>query len=124
MTDQTQQQIRKSTPEEDIRELYSRVAKLNDIASALLAPEWGSEVGIIPSDHPLYVGEKLVPEQAQVQPDQPRATTTASDRARVLKEIIGRIKNPTSGDSATEDAPATLVLAVLEDLLAEQETAA
>jgi hypothetical protein len=54
MTDQPQQQIRKSTPEEDIRELFSRVAKLNDIASALLAPEWGSEAGIIPTGHPLH----------------------------------------------------------------------
>lgn len=52
------QQARKSTPDEDLRELYHRVAKLSDIASALLAPAWGSEVGIIPTDHPLYVGEK------------------------------------------------------------------
>lgn len=58
MTDQTQQQTRKPTPDDDIRELYSRVAKLNDRTSALLAPAWGSEVGIIPSDHPLYVAEK------------------------------------------------------------------
>jgi len=67
MTDQTQQQTRNTTPQEDIRELYSRVAKLNDIASALLAPEWGSEVGIIPTGHPLYVGEKR-PDQEQDAP--------------------------------------------------------
>ncbi|WP_327592485.1 hypothetical protein [Streptomyces chartreusis] len=55
MTDS--QQNRPSTPEEDIKTLYGRVAKLDDITSALLSPAWGSEAGIIPTDHPLYVGE-------------------------------------------------------------------
>ncbi|MFB6934559.1 hypothetical protein [Streptomyces chartreusis] len=50
----TSQQDRLSTPEEDIKELYNRFAKLNDIVSALLAPTWGSKTGIIPADHPLY----------------------------------------------------------------------
>ena len=119
MTDQTQQQTRKSTPEEDIRELFARTAKLNDAVSALLAPGWGSEVGIIPFDHPLHVGAKAAPERRQEQPSGPHPFTSTADRIKVLGEIIGRIKHPPSGDSATEDAPATLVLAVLEDLLAE-----
>lgn len=55
---ENQQQTRNTTPEEDIRVLFSRTAKLNDAISALLAPEWGSEMGIIPPGHPLYVGEK------------------------------------------------------------------
>lgn len=54
MNDKTQQQTRKPTTEEDIRELFSRTAKLNDAVSALLAPGWGSEMGIIPADHPLH----------------------------------------------------------------------
>ena len=59
------QQTRPPTPEEDIKVLYSRVAKLNDAVSALLAPEWGSEVGIISSAHPLYVKEKPTTEQEE-----------------------------------------------------------
>jgi hypothetical protein len=82
MSDQTQQQVRKSTPEEDIRELFSRVAKLNDIASALLAPAWGSEVGIIPVDHPLYVGEKPTTEAATQATDLQERT-----RAEIESEI-------------------------------------
>lgn len=68
MTDS--QQTRKRTPEEDIRELYSRTAKLNDRVSALLAPSWGSENGILPTDHPLYVGENpsTAEEQAGMDP--------------------------------------------------------
>lgn len=63
-------------------------------------------------------------EQQRVQPSGPHTTTSTADRIRVLREIIGRIKGQTSGDSATEDAPAALVLAALEDLLDEQRTAA
>lgn len=84
MTDQTQQQTRKATPEEDIRELFSRVAKLNDIASALLAPEWGSEAGIIPADHPLYVGEKLAAEEQSAPVDW---QGIARQRERELKAV-------------------------------------
>lgn len=123
MTDQNQQQTRKPTPEEDIRELYSRVAKLNDQVAALRNPAWGSEMGILPVGHPLYVGLKQPAEQERVRPSGPRAATSTADRIRVLGEVIGRIKNPSSGDSATEDAPAALVLAVLEDLLNEEQPA-
>ncbi len=52
------QKDRDMTPAENFRELYKRTAELNDKVSALLAPAWGSELGIIPSDHPLYQGEK------------------------------------------------------------------
>jgi hypothetical protein len=76
MTDS--QQTRKSTPEEDIRELYHRTAKLNDIASALLAPAWGSEAGIIPVGHPLYVGEKPATE----------AATQATDLQECIREQV------------------------------------
>ncbi|MGW8719651.1 hypothetical protein ACWGNR_10120 [Streptomyces althioticus] len=59
------QKTREMTPEENFRELYKRFAQLNDKVSALLAPAWGSEMGLIPSDHPLYQGEKPVQEQEQ-----------------------------------------------------------
>ncbi|KAB1146793.1 hypothetical protein F7R91_14530 [Streptomyces luteolifulvus] len=54
MTDKTQQQKRPATPEEDIEVLYGRVAKLNDAVSALLNPNWGASMGILPEEHPLY----------------------------------------------------------------------
>jgi hypothetical protein len=60
MTDKTEQQNRPSTSAEDIRELFSRTAKLNDAVSALLAPAWGSEAGIIPADHPLHPARQSV----------------------------------------------------------------
>lgn len=52
------QKSREMTPDENFRELYKRFAQLNDKVSALLAPAWGSEIGLIPTDHPLYQGEK------------------------------------------------------------------
>lgn len=52
------QQTRPLTTDEQLRMLFERTAKLNDKVSALLAPAWGSEMGIIPTDHPLYQGEK------------------------------------------------------------------
>ncbi|MFH9823045.1 hypothetical protein [Streptomyces bobili] len=55
------QKTREMTPEENFRELYKRFAQLNDKVSALLAPAWGSEMGIIPASHPLYQGEKSSP---------------------------------------------------------------
>lgn len=51
----TDAQTRPATPEEDIRELYQRVARLNDVVSALLNPAWGSEHGYLPQGHPLRV---------------------------------------------------------------------
>jgi len=57
------QQTRQKTPEENFRELYKRTAELNDKVSALLSPAWGSEMGILPTEHPLYQGEK--PSSAQ-----------------------------------------------------------
>jgi len=49
-------------------------------------------------------------------PDPPTAL-----RLRVLREIIGRISGTSTGDSATDEAGAATVLAVLRDLLAEVE---
>lgn len=59
------QKTREMTPDENFRELYKRFAQLNDKVSALLNPAWGSEMGIIPTGHPLYAGEK--PEETQEQ---------------------------------------------------------
>uniref|UniRef100_UPI001ABF052F hypothetical protein n=1 Tax=Streptomyces bobili TaxID=67280 RepID=UPI001ABF052F len=55
------QKTREMTPEENFRELYKRFAQLNDKVSAFLNPAWGSEMGIIPADHPLYQGEEPGP---------------------------------------------------------------
>jgi len=52
MTDS--QQNRPLTADEQFRMLFDRTAKLNDIASALLDPNWGANAGIIPEGHPLY----------------------------------------------------------------------
>lgn len=50
----TEEQSIKPTLGEEITELYSRVAKLNDITAALLNPNWGASAGIIPEGHPLH----------------------------------------------------------------------
>ncbi|MDQ0809875.1 hypothetical protein QFZ63_001589 [Streptomyces sp. B3I7] len=52
------QQSRPLTTDGQLRMLFERTAKLNDKVSALLNPAWGSEMGIIPIDHPLYQGQK------------------------------------------------------------------
>jgi hypothetical protein len=51
------QQIRPQTTDEQLKELFSRTAKLSDAMSALLDPRWGANVGILPKDHPLYPKE-------------------------------------------------------------------
>lgn len=83
---QTAEETIKPTLGEDITELFSRVAKLNDIASALLAPAWGSEQGIIPPGHPLYVGELAAPAVVS----SPLPDQTALDRVRALHQPIQR----------------------------------
>lgn len=57
-------QTREMTSEEQFRLLFERTAKLNDIASALLAPEWGARVGIIPEGHPLHPGTAATDSEA------------------------------------------------------------
>lgn len=52
-----EQQVRPATPDEDIRVLYRRVAKLNDRVSALLDPAWGAKARLLPTDHPLHPGD-------------------------------------------------------------------
>src|SRR5205085_1532149 len=52
-----------STPEEDIKVLYRRVATLNDGLSALIDPEWGAQAGILPQSHPLHPGTAAAQEQ-------------------------------------------------------------
>ena len=79
------QKARETTPEENFRELYKRFAQLNDKVSALLAPAWDSEMGLIPSDHPLYQGEKPVQEQEQGAPVDWRAVVER--RERELKTV-------------------------------------
>ncbi|MFE2485998.1 hypothetical protein ACFXGR_22410 [Streptomyces mirabilis] len=51
---ENQQQTREQTPDEQFRTLFDRTAKLNDAVSALLNPNWGANMGILPEDHPLY----------------------------------------------------------------------
>ncbi|MFB8772128.1 hypothetical protein [Streptomyces broussonetiae] len=79
------QQTRPATPEEDIKALYGRVAKLNDAVSALLAPGWGSEAGIIPPGHPLHVSEQSAAAQEQGAPVDWKAV--AERRERELKTV-------------------------------------
>lgn len=114
MTGETQQQTRNTTPEEDIRELYSRTAKLNDAISALLSPAWGSEAGIIPTDHPLYVGEEpLATQEEQGTPVDWPAIVRQRERelkkvgeARHQAEELLRVAHETSNRSEAERAHA------------------
>lgn len=63
---------------EQITELFSRIAKLNDQMAAVLAPEWGARMGIIPEGHPLHPGV----EQAEPRPVSP----DLAERIRTLIE--------------------------------------
>lgn len=76
----TEQQTRPLTTDEQFRMLFDRTAKLNDAVSALLAPEWGARMGIIPEGHPLHPGadEQGVPVDWQA---------IAEQRERELKKV-------------------------------------
>jgi len=76
VTDQptTKEQTLKPTLGEDITELFSRVAKLNDQMAAVLAPEWGARMGIIPEGHPLHPGVSCSPAAPESEPNHPRTT--------------------------------------------------
>ena len=112
------QQSRPLTTEEQFRMLFDRTAKLNDKVSALLAPAWGSEMGIIPTDHPLYQGEK--PPAAQEEQGAPvdwqaiahqreRELRTEGERKRAeqLEELLS-VAHETSNRSEAERARAVL----------------
>jgi hypothetical protein len=79
------QQSRPLTAEEQFRMLFDRTAKLNDKVSALLAPAWGSEMGIIPTGHPLYQGEKSPAAQQEEQGAPVDWQAIARQRERELK---------------------------------------
>ncbi|MFJ3021455.1 hypothetical protein ACIPH4_10955 [Streptomyces tendae] len=79
------QKTREMTPDENFRELYKRFAQLNDKVSALLNPAWGSEMGLIPTGHPLYEGEK--PEETQEQDAPVDWRAVVQRRERDLKAV-------------------------------------
>ncbi|MER5694902.1 hypothetical protein ACWDBO_31330 [Streptomyces mirabilis] len=99
---ENQQQTREQTPEEQFRMLFDRTAKLNDAVSALLAPRWGSENGIIPSDHPLYVGEEAAGEEQAAPVDW---QAIVRDRERELKKV-GEARH--RAETAVRELTATL----------------
>lgn len=89
MTDQptTEEQVLKPTLGEDVTELFSRVAKLNDQMAAVLAPEWGARMGILPEGHPLH------PEPPEADPEEQEQAASADweavarRRERELKQV-------------------------------------
>lgn len=76
------EQTRPATPEEDIRALYKRTARLNDRVSALLYPAWGTKHGILPEGHPLRV---VVQPDTEEQGAPTDWQATARQRERELK---------------------------------------
>lgn len=56
------QETRPLTADEQFRTLFDRTAKLNDQMSALLNPEWGASMGILPAGHPLHPDARRAPE--------------------------------------------------------------
>ncbi len=61
------QQDRPLTVDEQMKMLFARTAKLNDAISALLSPEWGARMGILPEGHPLHPTEAQKPITQQEQ---------------------------------------------------------
>lgn len=87
MTDQptTKAQTIKPTLGEHVTELFARVAKLNDKMAAVLAPEWGARMGIIPEGHPLHPGATDTSPEEQSAPADWEAI--ARHRERELKRV-------------------------------------
>lgn len=109
MTDQptTKEQTLKPTLGEDVTELFSRIAKLNDQMAAVLAPGWGARMGIIPEGHPLHPGagqpepaawtppppgdrREQLPDHLLALLDIPPYTSTACETAELLAAAITR----------------------------------
>ncbi|WP_019328838.1 hypothetical protein [Streptomyces sp. TOR3209] len=103
MTTDSQQYCGKTT-EENFRELYKRTAELNDTVRALLSPAWGSEMGLLPADHPLYQGEKPTV-SAATEVTEPEDERTGPLVPPILTEAIRQY------DAETERAVAVLAQA-------------
>ncbi|MEU1272961.1 hypothetical protein [Streptomyces sp. NPDC005799] len=91
------QQNRPLTVDEQFKMLFDRTAKLNDAVSALLAPAWGSESGIIPTDHPLYVAEQTAEQSAPVDwqaigKRRERELKTVGEARRRAEQAIARVQ--------------------------------
>ncbi|WP_432136800.1 hypothetical protein [Streptomyces sp. bgisy154] len=99
------QQTRPATADEQFRKLFDRTAKLADQVSALLAPDWGSEVGIIPTGHPLYVGERP-PNPAATEATEPHVTVYGIDVSEWdrMWEVVRRIETAVTGWRAEDHA--------------------
>lgn len=69
----------KPTLGEQINDLFGRVAKLNDQMAAVLAPEWGAQMGLIAEGHPLHPGPG------------PEKTDTAQLAERIRAEVESEV---------------------------------
>lgn len=92
----TEQQARPLTTDEQLRMLFDRTAKLNDAMSALLAPEWGARMGIIPEGHPLHPGadEQGVPIDWQaIAKQRERELKKAEEARHRAEQAIARVRD-------------------------------
>jgi|SRR5882672_4733671 len=88
-----QRQTRQPTPEEDIRVLYKRVARLNDQVAALLNPEWGASNGILPEGHPLHPDTmKSDAADPQSEADPERLTATTAPCTASFRDVRGTVR--------------------------------
>jgi hypothetical protein len=103
VTDQNLQQTHKPTPDEDIRELYSRIAKLNDQMAALHNPGWGAKTGLLPEDHPLHPSQS----QAVMEIREDRETPGAlHELASSVRDLVSAIRLETADRANPTPAPA------------------
>ena len=92
---ENQQQIRPQTIDEQLKKLFSRTAKLGDAVEALLAPEWGSEAGIIPEGHPLHPAQQTATLEVVRDEQTPDA----------IHELAAAVRDLTSAVLATLEKP-------------------
>lgn len=55
-----------TTAGEQLVELFRRTSRLSDRVAALLDPQWGASVGLLPEGHPLHPGSSQAEQAADI----------------------------------------------------------
>jgi len=84
----TSAQTRPLTVEEQLKKLFERTAKLNDALSALIAPDWGAQAGLLPETHPLHPSQQATPLELVRDEETPDAVNELAAAVRDLASVV------------------------------------
>jgi len=84
----TTAQTRPLTVEEQLQKLFAHTAKLNDGLSALIAPEWGAQAGLLPETHPLHPAQQTATLELVRDEETPGAVNELAAAVRDLASVV------------------------------------